>query len=68
MGLTPCFIDRGKIMTQSQRAIHNFNYWYNWHGHWMYSTKEAAFKTWVERGVVDLDDAPVGIVFADLAR
>jgi hypothetical protein len=32
----------------------------------MYSTKESAFNTWVQRGIVDLDDAPVGIVFADL--
>jgi hypothetical protein len=55
-------------MSRQERAIHNFNYWYNWHGHWMYESKEAAFKTWVERGIVDLDDAPTGIVFTDLAR
>jgi hypothetical protein len=53
-------------MSRSQRAIHNFNYWFNWYGHWMYSTKESAFNTWVQRGIVDLDDAPVGIVFTDL--
>ncbi len=53
-------------MSRSQRAIHNFNYWFNWHGHWMYNTKESAFDTWVQRGIVDLDDAPVGIVFTDL--
>jgi hypothetical protein len=53
-------------MTRAQRAIHNFNYWFNWHGHWMYSTKESAFKTWVDRGIIDLDDAPAGITFADL--
>jgi hypothetical protein len=53
-------------MSKAQRAIHNFNYWFNWHGHWMHETKEAAFKVWVERGIVDLDDAPAGITFADL--
>ena len=53
-------------MSKAQRAIQNFNYWFKWHGHWMHETKQAAFKTWVERGIVDLDDAPAGITFADL--
>lgn len=53
-------------MSKAQRAIHNFNYWFNWHGHWMHENKQAAFKAWVERGIVDLDDAPAGITFADL--
>ena len=57
---------KGNKMSKSNLAIHNFNYWFNWHGHWMYSTKESAFNTWVQRGIVDLDDAPVGIVFTDL--
>ncbi len=34
----------------------------------MYSTKEDAFKAWTERGIVDLDDAPMGIAFADLTK
>jgi len=59
---------KGHYMSKAERAIHNFNYWFNWHGHWMYSGKESAFKAWVNHGIVDLDDAPNGITFADLAQ
>jgi hypothetical protein len=53
-------------MSKAERAMHNFNYWFNWHGHWVFPSKEAAFNAWVKLGIVNLDDAPIGISFADL--
>jgi hypothetical protein len=39
-------------------AITRFNRWFNVSGHWIYPSREAAAKVWIERGIECLDDAP----------
>jgi hypothetical protein len=33
-----------------------FNAWFNWHGHWIYASYDAAFKTWHTTGIDNLPD------------
>ena len=35
-----------------------FDYWFNWHGHWMHADKAAAEKAWEVRGINGLPNFP----------
>lgn len=45
-------------MNHIEKAWHHFDYWYNWHGHWMHDNKEQAIKSWETRGINGLPDYP----------
>ena len=43
------------------QAIKEFLNWFNYSGHWVYASREAALSTWQTRGIEGLDDAPMGV-------
>ena len=45
-------------MNRSQKAWAHFDYWFNWHGHWMFADKEKAIKCWSTWGIDGLPDYP----------
>lgn len=44
------------------RAWAIFDYWFNWHGHWVFGTSDAdkarAEEAWKQRGIYSLPDYP----------
>jgi hypothetical protein len=40
-------------MTNTQKE---FDYWFNWHGHWIYPSKDDALRIWKTRGIDGLSD------------
>ncbi len=44
------------INTMQQNKIHHFDYWFNWHGHWIFPNREAAWQCYITRGIEGLED------------
>jgi hypothetical protein len=44
------------INTMQQNKIHHFDYWFNWHGHWIFPNREAAWQCYITRGIDGLED------------
>jgi len=39
-----------------QDKIDQFNIWYQWHGHWCYPSRDAAWQCYITRGIDGLQD------------
>ena len=39
-----------------QDKIDQFNIWYQWHGHWCYPSRDAAWQAYITYGINGLKD------------
>lgn len=46
--------------TPDTERIESFKRWFSSTGHWIYDTRAEAAKTWIERGITTLRNAPEG--------